>query len=265
MRAAALSALVYITVVVQAANAAGPLFPTPLHITRQLHDPISGTTTVLNEYGYGNRLISVRGSVTSIADYEKGVLTEIDREAGTYSVTTFDALAKATQKFGPAATSSAQKPLRPLRTVGAKLTKGGRTADFFEGDIDAGADKQTLEIGVDRTVPVSKDALEVLLGSAYPGVRLRQHEAVLSAASQRTASSQPTAAYALPIEQIFRYEIDGQRLEYRNSVIRVSSDPPPADVASIPAGARLVVSRIVAVSRELDLIDHPPPLLPRSP
>lgn len=264
MRAAALSALVYITVVVQAVNAAGPLFPTPLHITRQLHDPISGTTIVLNEYGYGNRLISVRGSVTSIADYEKGVLTEIDREAGTYSVTTFDALAKATQKLGPAATSSAQKPLRPLRTVGAKLTKGGRTADFFEGDIDAGADKQTLEIGVDRTVPVSKDALEVLLGSAYPGVRLRHHEAVLSAASQRTASSQPTA-YALPIEQIVRYEIDGQRLEYRNSVIRVASEPPPADVASIPAGARLVVSRIVAVSRELDLIDHPPLPLPRSP
>ena len=48
-------------------------------ITRQVHDSISDKTTLLEEYGYGNRLVAVRGGRTSIADYEKGELVEIDR------------------------------------------------------------------------------------------------------------------------------------------------------------------------------------------
>src|SRR4051794_27842202 len=84
------------------ATAAAPaLFPTPLHITRQVHDSISGKTAVLEEYAYGNRLIAVRGAKTSIADYEKGELIEIDRDAGTYSVTRFDAVARANQIVNP--------------------------------------------------------------------------------------------------------------------------------------------------------------------
>src|SRR5260370_24106548 len=84
-----------------AALAAGPLFPTPLHITRQVHDTISGKTAVLDEYGYGNRLVDIRGSRTSIADYEKGELVEIDRASGTYSVTRFDAVARANHIINP--------------------------------------------------------------------------------------------------------------------------------------------------------------------
>src|SRR5262245_33193591 len=76
---------------------AEPLFPTPLHITRQVHDPITDRTFVLDEYAQGNRLVSVSGAKTSIADYEKGELTEIDRDTATYSVTRFDAIAKASQ------------------------------------------------------------------------------------------------------------------------------------------------------------------------
>ncbi len=33
------------------AEAAGPLFPAPLHLTRQVSDPFSGKTEVLDEYG----------------------------------------------------------------------------------------------------------------------------------------------------------------------------------------------------------------------
>ncbi len=245
--------------------AAGPLFPTPLHITRQLHDSISDKTIVLNEYGYGNRLISVRGSLTSIADYEKGVLTEIDRDAGTYSVTRFDVLAKAAQSIGSPEAAAVEKNARPLRSVGAKLTKIGRTAEFFEGDIDAKSFKQTIEVAVDRSVKISKDALEVLLGAAYPGVRRSEHEIVLSAAaptrlraaSQAADSPAAEPPFALPIEQVVTYQMEGQTLEFRSSVIRVGSEPPPADVVSIPAGARLVVSRIVAVQREIDQLTNP--------
>ena len=112
--------------------AAAPLFPTPLHLTRQVHDPLSGKTTVLNEYGYGNRLISVRGGFTSIADYERGELTEIDRDAGTYSITRFDAIAKASQVPGlPSPPSGAEKKQPLLRAVAAQTTKSGRSAEFF--------------------------------------------------------------------------------------------------------------------------------------
>ena len=77
------------------AMSGAPLFPSPLHISRQVHDSISEKTVLLEEYGVGNRLIAVRGGQTSIADYEKGELIEIDRDAGTYSITRFDALARA--------------------------------------------------------------------------------------------------------------------------------------------------------------------------
>lgn len=99
MRRAVTSALALVSIgvavcTVPSAQAAEPLFPAPLHITRQIQDPLAGTTVVLDEYGYGNRLVSVRGSKTSIADYERGELTEIDRDTATYSVTRFEALAR---------------------------------------------------------------------------------------------------------------------------------------------------------------------------
>lgn len=247
------SALVTTLALVSPASAAGPLFPTPLHITRQVHDPISGKTTVLNEYGYGNKLVAVRGNVTAIADYEKRELIEIDRDAGTYSVTRFEAIAKASQISG----FGSEKPKRPIRSIGARVIPGGRTADFF----DAQFDTQTIEVGVDRSVMVSKEALEVLLGVAYPGVRRGEHDVVFAAAGRLTPTSQaapsPDALYALPVEQVIRHEVEGQTLEFRSSVTRIATDPPPADLVSIPAGARLVDSRIVAVARELERLDRP--------
>jgi hypothetical protein len=257
MKFAVASALVACTALVIPAMAAGPLFPTPLHITRQIEDPISGSKITLNEYGYGNRLVSVRGNVTAIADYEKGELIEIDRDAGTYSVTRFEAIAKASQIAGV----TAVKPKRPIRSIAAKPVPSGRTAEFFDAQIDT----QTIEVGVDRSVTLSKEALEVLIGAAYPGVRSGQHEIVLSAAapgrlspgSQAVAFSD--ALYALPVEQVIRHEVEGETLEFRSSVTRVAADPPPADLVSIPAGARLVDSRIVAVARELERQEQPGP------
>ena len=111
------------------ALAAGPLFPAPLHLTRQVQDPISERTTVFDEYASGNRLISVRGSRTSIADYEKGELIEIDRDAGTYSVTRFDAIARATKNQAlPQAKST-------IKSTGSKATKLQRSAQLFEAEI----------------------------------------------------------------------------------------------------------------------------------
>jgi hypothetical protein len=253
--AKALCALVCVAVV-SSAFAAGAIFPTPLHLTREVHDPISGNTVVLNEYGYGNRLVSVRGDVTAIADYEKGELTEIDRRAGTYSVTRFETIAKAVQLQGkpdgeaPVA-GEMMRAERELKPLGAKATKSGRTAEFFRAD--------NVEVAVDRSVRVSKEALEVLLGTAYPGTRSQQHDLVMSAARGQQQD------YALPLEQQFELGAGNERVAFRSTVLRVGSEPPPADVVAIPAGARLVVSRTAAVLDELERLDSPPLRPPTKP
>ncbi|HEX2836342.1 MAG TPA: hypothetical protein VHW00_25280 [Thermoanaerobaculia bacterium] len=255
------------------AGAAEPLFPSPLHITRQVHDPLSNTTVVLDEYGYGNRLVSVRGAKTSIADYERGELTEIDRDTATYSITRFDAIAKATQAIGAVANENAQATTalarpRALRSLGVKATAHGRNADFFESEVEAKELRQKVEVGVDRSATVSREALEVLLGAAYPGVRRAEHDLVLSAAApQRSsvatnANESRTSLYALPVEQSTTIELDGQSLSFRTSVVRVGSEAPPADAVAIPAGARLVTSRLVAVQNELELFNRPASSVP---
>lgn len=258
--------------VASTALAGGPLFPAPLHITRQVHDSISDKTALLEEYGYGNRLVAVRGGRTSIADYEKGEMIEIDREAGTYSITRFDALARAQQAVNPTrgvdTAMSADNPVRTLRSAGVKATRTGRSADFFEAAFDGQSGKETITVGVDRSMAISKDALEVLLGSAFPGVRSSEHEIVLSAAASRgprvvaastNASPPAEVAYGLPVEQIVSYDRDGQHLELRSSVVRLGTEAPPADLVAIPPGARMVTSRIVAAAAELELNNHPVP------
>ena len=269
------SALVCIGVAVctaTSANAAEPLFPAPLHITRQIQDPLATATVVIDEYGYGNRLVSVRGAKTSIADYERGELTEIDRDTATYSVTRFEALAKALQvaqglapetKRDDSATSSLTSA-REMRSTGLRTTKLGRNAEYFEADVATQGMKQRVEVALDRSVLVSKGALEVLVGAAYPFARRPEHDLVMATARERrggggvaTMSGQRDDLYALPIEQLTVVELDGSRLELRASVVRVGSEPPPADVVSIPAGARLVPSRYVAIQHELERVTNP--------
>jgi hypothetical protein len=44
------------TLVATHAIAAEMLFPEPLHITREIADPISGSTVTVEEYCHGNRI-----------------------------------------------------------------------------------------------------------------------------------------------------------------------------------------------------------------
>ena len=271
IKVAALSCLLVCCFVVPSAHAAAaPLFPTPLHLTRQVHDSISDKTAVLDEYGYGNRLVSIRGARTSIADYEKGELIEIDRDAGTYSVTRFEAVARANQIVNPpsqspaagSANAAAVSSDRAVRSLGVKMTKSGRSAEFFEAEIGAAQEKQTITVAVDRAATVSKDALEVLVGAAFPGVRTGAHEVILSAAAPGGRAGRITAtgagdAYALPVEQVTSVAMDGGQAEFRSTVVRVGAEAPPADLVAIPAGARLVKSRLVEVANELEIATRP--------
>jgi hypothetical protein len=244
--------------------AAEPLFPAPIHLSREVHDPISGKTVVVQEYGYGNRLVSVRGPKTSIADFEKSELIEIDRDAGTYSVTRFETIAKAGRSL-PSASARAASARPALRPVGSKVTAAGKAAEVFESSIEGDdGNRSVVQITVDRSVGLSRAALEVLTGAAYPATRTPEHDMLFAASAPgRTrmttdaAGSRADREYALPVEQLVRHHVDGQTIEYRTVVTRVGSEMPPADVISIPPGARLVDSRAVAIARELDRIDNP--------
>jgi len=190
------------------------LFPAPLHLTREVTDPIRGTKSVVEEYCHGNRVVSVSGHRTAIAEYDKGTVTTIDFDAGTYSIATFDELAKA----WPASKASPAMRVTP-----------------------------------DARHTLSREAAEVLLGAAYPLPPVSDKVlGALRGPRIATNSANAPVEYALPAEQIVEL---GEGLELRNSVVRVGNELAPADVMSIPPGARRVEAKELALKKfaaELD-------------
>jgi hypothetical protein len=219
------------------ALAADVLFPSPMHLTRQVNDSLGGSTAVVEQYCYGNRVVSVNGAMTTIADYGKGELTEIDREAGTYSVTRFDEVAKALRIGSPVAPVKGQWKLRDGGLTQLRTTRANAS---MEGELSEGDVTRHTRVAVDRTIKLSKDALDVLIGAAYPNSRKVEDAVILEAAKARDS-----AAYALPVEQHHTFTIDGQRAEIRDFVTRVGEEVVPSDLVAIPPDARLVQSRLL--------------------
>ncbi|HEU4887384.1 MAG TPA: hypothetical protein VFV49_05815 [Thermoanaerobaculia bacterium] len=267
------------------------LFPKPLHLVRTIEDPLARGTSTVHEYCVGNQVITVNGSRVAVADYDKQQLTEIDREAGTYSVTPFEELAKANANIrggGGVATSKASKAPKSDSAAGAvkpetwKATQlgvrgaaGGRSVDAWQLVRGDARDKTTIEIGVDRRIALSRDAVEVLVGASYPNTRREEHDALLRAASGPAGTTQrqpmansvgnsaPSAQYGLPVEQILTFESAGERVEVRNTVREVNEELPPANLLIIPPGSQLVESRTVRMARELRELDELPGQSPR--
>lgn len=249
------------------AGAAELLFPKALHLTRRVHDSIGGATTVVEQYCYGNRVITVAGNVTTIADYDKSEITEINRADGTYSISRFDQVAKALHPASlPASTLS--KKTWELRKVGRAGALSARSTDIFEADRSDPEVTRHVRIGIDSSVALSKDALAVITGSAFPSNPKEEDAAITTAAkshapaiaSQSAGGSKGAAAesYGLPVEQVYRFEAEGQQAEYRDVVVRVGEEVPPADLIAVPPGAKLVESRLIKTTRMLDSIDRLP-------
>ena len=216
------------------AGAAEVLFPKPLHLTRRIEDPFSKTPLVVEEYCAGNRVITVRGERVVIADYDRQELTEIDRAAGTYSITRFDEIAKVT----PAPARRAQALVTP-RALGVSRAESGRAVERFE----ALAENLKIEFGVDRAIALKRPAIEVLLGASYPYHPAPQHEAVLS-------------VDGLPLEQTMTHAFEGREIVVRNVITRVAEETAPPELASIPPGARRVESRFTATTRTAGELDR---------
>lgn len=236
------------------------LFPKALHITRELSNPVSQKTTRIDEYCHGNRIVSVSGTRTAIADYGKGALTEIDFAAGTYSVTKFEAIARVHEKNALAAPTS--------RNEWRVEAKGGtviasRPADTSEAESDDNGVNRVIRVSFDRQMTLSRGAVEAVMGIGYPHRHDASADVVLGALRSRQRGVANNAAevkdeYHLPLEHIVRFESGGETVETRNIVVRLGDELPSADVLTIPPGAKLVESKAVAVQRLLEELDRPP-------
>jgi hypothetical protein len=211
--------LVLVTVALSA-PAAELLFPEPRHFIRRIDDPISGTVSTVHEYCAGNQVVTIHGHTVSIADYGKQEVIEIDRAAGTYSITRFEEIARVS-------------PYRERK-----------------------ADDVKVDVKVDASVSLSRNAIEVLIGAAYPNRRSTEHDSILDASRKRGRGieSLATDLHALPIEQIVEHE----GITLRNSIISMTSERVPQDALLIPPGAKLVESRVVRLARELRDLDRLP-------
>ena len=238
-RVVSLLAIVAIAVSVSAAEV---LFPAPLHLTRELTDPISGTTSVIEEYCHGNRVVAVSGPRTSIAEYDKGLLTVIDFENGTYSVTKFEELAKAWERGGPGRREEIALTAEPEWRVEQR-----------EARVVASRAGETIRIRPDRHVKLSRAAAEVLAGLAWPNRPQASASVVLNALKDGEKSD-----YALPLEQIREQNLDGDTVTLRSVIVRVGSEFAPAEVQTVPAGAKLIEAKDVAARRLLDELDRLP-------
>ncbi len=233
---------------IYASGPSTPLFPKSLHLTRSIEEPLSGAKSTVDEYYFGNRVITVRGDRTVIVDYDKRSVTEIDRAKATYSVTSFDDIANARpHRANPRTVTKTQMPsMERLRSD----QRAGRGVDVFSGDDQTTA--LHAEIAVDNSVAFSRDAFDVLIGSAYPNDGGPANDLARGAA-KRTAGA--TEAYGLPMEQTLRWTAGKATVETRNLVMRVGEEGAPPEMIAIPPGAREVDSRLLRSKKLGDEID----------
>lgn len=241
-----------------------PLFPVPLHLARRVQDPISNVVTEVDEYCSGNRIITIRGAKTAVADYERQELLEIDRAASTYSVASFEEIAAA-RSIGDAGgprrskiEASAVGESWKTTPLGAKPTTSGRSAESFE----VTANGVRVEVAVDRSIALSRAALDALSGASFPNKATAQQEAIARACA-RTGEAHAEIAgagsYGLPLDQAITVDADPKtHLTLRNTIVRVTNELPPPELLAIPAGAALVESRAAQMTNQLQELERSP-------
>jgi hypothetical protein len=236
------------------------LFPKPLHMVKRIDDPFAKAARTVDEYCYGNRIVTVNGERVSILDYDAQTLTEIDHDKATYSITRFDEIANARPKV--AAQSAAVTP--KVTASGMKSSAGGRSVDSF--DLEVPHTKVT--IGLDRSVTLSRAAVEALIGSSYPNVHRPEHDAILGIAAPASRvgrvvatsiSAGDAADYALPSEETTTLQSEGGTvITLHTAVLRFDAELPPQRAMLIEPGAKRIESPVVRFAREMKEADTIP-------
>ena len=253
---------------------AAALFPKPIHFVRKVEDSISGKSTTVDEYCAGNRIVTISGPKVTIADYDKQELTEINHAAGTYSITRFDEVAKARNASAARATSMAAPATDAAKwhstPLGVKGAASGRSLETVEMTREANNVKEKIELGVDRQIGLSRDAVEALIGASYPNTRTEVHDLLLGAAAPQhggsgranvasvPSSSDATDVYGLPSEQTMTFEVDGNRVTSHTAILSVAYDNVPPEALNIDPGATRVESNLTRVNKELQALDQLP-------
>jgi len=231
------------------AYAANPLFPKAFHVVREVDDSLTGHVVRIDEYYSGDRVITINGAKTAIADYAKQELTDIDRGKATYSVASFAQLASAM----PARRAmSASTDTRPVIERKGSDRRAGRNVEIVTADDPAAS--LHVEVAVDESASLSKDAFDVIAGGAFPksggpAVDLVRGAAAMKhgrAASNATASGE---SYGLPVEQTLRWQVQGASVVVTTRIVTVDEQLPPADLIAIPAGARRIEAKAVEAKR----------------
>jgi hypothetical protein len=264
---AAILVAVLIDGVASAAAASPVLFPGPLHITREVSDPVTATTTVVDEYCHGNRIVSISGSRTAIVDHDKGLVTVIDTATGTWSEARFEEIARVQARSRRASASAGEwrREERPSRVIAS------RPGDSLELSRAEAHGNVVVQLTLDRQLALSRPAMEALLGTGHPNPADSMSDAVIGAlrvrgprvavtASDATASSEPL--YQLPLEHTVRFDVGGEIVETRNVVTRIGTELPPPDRLAVPPGARKVELPLIAAIRLLEELDQPPRRVP---
>lgn len=245
------SSLVILLFVTMSVAAAEVLFPAPLHITREVSAPFSQQKNVIDEYCHGNRVVSISGRRTAIADYAKRQVTLIDFAAGTYSVTKFEEIAKVQERSTPhiATDASRQQDWRVEQRGGHVVAS--RPGERIEIARQNDSGRQMMRLTADRQLKLSRAAAEALLGTGYPYPNTDFSEVLLGALRSNADE------YFLPLEYDVVLEVEGEKVETRNVVLRIGNELPPPDLVAVPPGATLVESDPVAARRNLEALDRP--------
>jgi hypothetical protein len=236
--------------------AADPLFLQPLHITREIDDPIAEKTLVIEEYLEGDRVVAVREDVVAVADYARGELLRIDHAAGTWSLISFQDLARTNAMLAPNERAPAHAE-RALERTGV-FTRLGRPVEVFRS---AAGSEPRIEVSIDRSVNLSRAATEVIVGTAYPNAVNAEARAVLAAAAPPNASGGVTAmassVYGLPLETVVTFRAGMEELVLRNRIVHVAFERAPPGLLEIPPGARRVEDERLEAGRLLESLDRP--------
>ncbi len=143
------------------------------------------------------------------------------------------------------------------------VTHGFRVEYLFE-IVKAAPEKVAVQARVDRQLAVSRRAFDALMGAAFPNHPTEQQNAVARAcARSRVVTAEATGedSYGIPLEQAITFESGSDKpLTVRTSIVSVTNDLPPPEVLAIPAGAKLIESRVSRMEKSLkELKDLPAP------
>src|SRR5207237_5538476 len=104
---------------------ASALFPKPLHLVKRIDDPLAKKPVTIDEYCYGDRIVSISGDRVTVIDYAAQTVTEIDHAASTWSVTRFDESAARPKHAAPKSASEVARRGTPARRERTAAGRGG--------------------------------------------------------------------------------------------------------------------------------------------